>query len=266
MPTEFTIRVPLPDGMSANEYWQLRSEFELEKRVALSEKRMLDLNRDDVTRVESATGDTTISREVVCKLPADIIPKVLQPFCKPEHLETLVTTEFCPDLCDCEHALKTSIIFPKLPVHNVTMFAKQWLQDEVIVSQCSVAVTSPTAPNWAVGMVEKIIEATTRSAYHSFPKKLGVAARELDKTCIDKSDQNTTSNVSHKKPRLIRPRRRKCVDRVATAELDYTSDTEFTGVETVSNAADRRTRIPRCLCKCSFGFLSLTCKTSRVTE
>ena len=266
MPVDFTIRVPLPAVMSASEYWQLRSDFELEKRVASSEKRLLDLNRDDVTRVESATGETVISREIVCKLPEDVIPRILQPFCKPDHLETLVTTEYCPDFFDSEHPLKTSIIFPKLPVHTVTMFAKQWVQDSVIVSECAVQVKSPTAPKWAIAMVERIIEATTRSSYSCFPRKLHAIAIECNKTCIDKSEADTSTNPSRKKNRLMRTRRRKCADRVSTAELDYASDTEFTGIQTVDNVQDSTRRIPRCLCKCSFGLLSMTCKTSRVTE
>ena len=266
MPVDFTIRVPLPRVMSASEYWHLRSDFELEKKIALSERRLLELNRDDVTRIESATGDTTISREIVCKLPEDIIPMILKPFCKPEHLETLVTTEYCPDFCDYEHPLKTSIIFTKLPVHSVTMFAKQWVQDSVIVSECAVLVESPTAPKWAIAMVEKIIEGTTRSAYSAFPKKLHAVAIECNKAYINKSEADTETNPSLKKSRLMRPRRRKRADKVSTSELDYASDTEFPGIQTLENLQDDRRRMPRCLCKCSFGLLSMTCKTSQVTE
>lgn len=156
--------------LSADEYWSIRSRFEIERDIALAAKRELTLI-DESTKSDPK-GGATVTRKVKGVLLEDPVPPQLRKVVSVNLIDYVVTSRWNTNRHDYNNACTFDVLIPHFK-DKVTIKGSQWLvpQGE---NSCKVITRFSISCNvFAVGgIAENVIANDIQKAYKEYPYKV----------------------------------------------------------------------------------------------
>ena len=161
--------------------WELKCDFEFEKRMALQEKRTVTRKGADES-VVAMDGQNVVRRTIVVELDEDVIPTILRRWVKASDLTTDVTSSWNPDNYGREHASMTFTSFRSFD--GIEFRFSQWLEElsgsqTDICTEVYVSVDVVDLPRWVLDTIEKVVESQLRASLKRFAVE---AAKECSAT------------------------------------------------------------------------------------
>jgi len=189
-----------PTTLSAESYWSLRADFELEQALAKREGRLLERSGDDVETI-SAGGERRKRRVVRVELPDDAIPGMLSRWVKPTDLRSEVTYEWSDAHWDKRNAARVVVVFPHFGdcvkiTYTQHVGAPLVPSDVVLAADAAVSVHThcvidvaqqPHVPGWVVSCIERVAEAQMRSSLERHPRELERLSRSAAPTARERT-------------------------------------------------------------------------------
>jgi len=178
-------RLAIPTTLPAATFWALRADFELERKLAAREGRVLEQQGDDVDVVD-AHGAVRTRRVVNVALPDGSVPKVLSRFVQDDHLRSVCTYDWARFEWHEASAASVRVVFPHFGDGCVGIEYFQHLEPLVPTSvasashacvtvhtRCVVSINPPPSiPRWVADAVERIAEAQMKASLERHPREL----------------------------------------------------------------------------------------------
>ena len=178
-------RIAIPTTLPAATFWALRADFELERKLAAREGRVLEQQAEDVDVVD-AHGAVRTRRVVNVALPDGSVPKVLARWVQDDHLRSVCTYEWARFEWHEASAASVRVVFPHFGDGCVSIQYYQHLDPLVpssvastehacvtVHTRCVVEINPPSSfPRWVADTVERIAEVQMKASLERHPREL----------------------------------------------------------------------------------------------
>jgi len=156
--------------LSADQYWKVRSSFEIERDIALADKRELTFMEEEVE--EDPKGGQIITRTIKCVLLEDPVPPQLRRVVSVKLLDSIVTSRWHTIRHDYDNACTFDVLIPHFK-DNVSITGAQWLVPQGDNSCKVITRFSITCMVFGVGgIVESVVSNDIQKAYKEYPSKV----------------------------------------------------------------------------------------------
>lgn len=156
--------------LSADQYWQIRSSFEIERDIALADKRELTFMDEKVE--DDPKGGHIITRTIKCVILEDPVPPQLRRVVSGKLLDSVVTSRWNTIRHDYDNACTFDVLIPHFK-DNVSITGAQWLIPQGENSCKVITRFSITCKVFGVGgIVESVVSNDIQKAYKEYPSKV----------------------------------------------------------------------------------------------